>query len=45
MELTYKNEKLRNLCENPKYNKELVTKYGIEVSKKLPRRIKRIKIF
>ena len=45
MELTYKNEKLRNLCENPKYNKELVTKYGIEVSKKLPRRIKELKSF
>ena len=35
MELTYKNEKLRNLCENPKYNKELIKKYGIEVAKRL----------
>lgn len=40
MELTYKNDKLKNLCENPKYNKELVKKYGIEVAKRLPQRIK-----
>lgn len=45
MELTYKNEKLRNICENSKYNKELVKKYGIEVAKKLPQRIKELKAF
>ena len=45
MELTYKNEKLQNICENSKYNKELVKKYGIEVSKKLPQRIKELKAF
>ncbi len=45
MELTYKNEKLKNICENPEYNKELVKKYGIEVAKKLPRRIKELKAF
>ena len=32
MELTYKTKKLRNFCENPKYNKELVKKYGMEVA-------------
>ncbi len=45
MELTYKNEKLRKLCEDPKYNKELVKKYGTEVAKKLPRRMKELKAF
>lgn len=45
MELTYKNEKLQNICENPKYNKELVKKYGTEVAKKLPKRIKELKAF
>ncbi len=45
MELTYKNTKLRNLCEDFKYNRELVKKYGIEVSKKLPQRIKELKSF
>ena len=45
MELTYKNEKLRNLCENPKYNKELIKKYGIEVAKRLPQRINELKSF
>lgn len=45
MELTYKNEKLQNICENSKYNKELVKKYGIEVAKKLPQRIKELKAF
>lgn len=28
MELAYKNDKLRNLCENPKYKNELIKKYG-----------------
>ncbi len=45
MKLTYKNEKLKNICENPKYNKELVKRYGIEVAKKLPQRIKELKAF
>lgn len=45
MELTYKTEKLRNLCENPKYNKDLVKNYGVEVAKKLPQRIKELKAF
>ena len=40
MELTYKNDKLKNLCENPKYNK-----YGIDVAKRLPQRIKELKSF
>lgn len=43
MELTYKNDKLKNLCENSKYNNELVKKYGIDVAKKLPRRIIELK--
>ena len=45
MELTYKNDKLKNLCENPKYNKELAKKYGIDVAKRLPQRIKELKSF
>ena len=45
MEITYKNEKLRNICENPKYNKELVKIYGLEVAKKLPKRIMELKGF
>ena len=45
MNLTYKNDKLRKLCENINYNKELVKKYGIEVAKKLPKRIKELKAF
>ena len=45
MELTYKNEKLKELCENPKYNKELVKKYGSDVAKKLPQRIKQLEAF
>lgn len=45
MELTYKTEKLKQLCENSKYNKELVKKYGKEVAKKLPRRINELKAF
>lgn len=34
MQLTYKTDKLQKLCENPKYNKDLVKKYGVEVAKK-----------
>lgn len=45
MELTYKSNKLKNLCENPKYNKEVIKKYGSEVAKKLPRRIIELKSF
>ena len=45
MQLTYKTNKLQKLCENPKYNKELVKKYGVEVAKKLPLRIKELKAF
>ena len=45
MELTYKNEKLKELCVNPKYNKELVKKYGSDVAKKLPQRIKELEAF
>ncbi len=45
MELTYKNEKLKELCLNPKYNKELVKKYGADVAKKLPQRIKELEAF
>lgn len=45
MELKYKNNKLHELCENPKYKKELVKQYGLEVAKKLPQRIKELKSF
>ena len=45
MELTYKNDKLQKLCEGANYNKELVKKYGVEVAKKLPKRIKELKAF
>lgn len=45
MELTYKNKKLQNLCENSRYNTELVKNYGKEVAKKLPQRIKELKAF
>ena len=45
MILTYKNEKLENVCENHTYNKELVIKYGSEVAQKLPLRIKQLKSF
>lgn len=45
MDLTYKNNKIRNLCENPSYNNELVKKYGIDVAQRLPRRITELKAF
>lgn len=45
MELTYKNKKLQDYCENSKYEKELAKKYGVEVVKKLPQRIKQLKAF
>lgn len=45
MDLTYKNNKIRNLCEDSSYNRELVKKYGIDVAQRLPRRIKELKAF
>ena len=45
MELTYKNEKLKNIYENPKYNKKLAKDYGTDVAKKLPKRINQLKAF
>lgn len=45
MELTYKNKKLQNICENPEYNKELVKVYGSDVAKRLPQRIKELRAF
>lgn len=45
MEITYKNQKLKQICEDKKYNKELVKKYGADVAKKLPQRIKELKSF
>ena len=45
MELTYKTRKLEKMCEDPKYNSELVKKYGIQVAKKLPQRIAELKAF
>ena len=45
MKLTYKSKKLEDLCENPKFNNSLIKKYGIEVAKKLPQRIKELKAF
>ena len=45
MELTYKNDNLQKLYEDANYNKELVKKYGIEVAKKLPKRINELKAF
>lgn len=45
MELTYKSERLKNICENPGYKKELQKKYGKEVADKLPLRIKQLKAF
>ena len=45
MELTYKTDKLQKLCEDTNYNKELVKKYGVDVAKKLPKRIKELKAF
>ena len=45
MELTYKNEELKRLCEDASYNNKLVREYGIEVAKKLPQRIMQLKAF
>lgn len=45
MDLTYKTKKLHDLCEDPRLNKELNKKYGAEVAKRLPQRIKELKAF
>lgn len=45
MELTYKTDKLKKLCEDSNFQKELLRKYGIEVAKKLPQRIRELKSF
>ena len=45
MELTYKSERLKDLCENKRFNNELSKKYGIDVAKKLPQRIIELKAF
>lgn len=45
MELVYKNEKLKRLCEDANYNKVLIKSFGVEVAKKLPRRIMELKAF
>ena len=45
MELTYKSEHLRNICENPDFNREVQKKYGMEVAKKLPLRISQLKAY
>lgn len=45
MELTYKNDKLKKMCKDPSYNRELIKKYGQEVAKKLPQRIKELESF
>ena len=45
MKLKYRSKKLENMCENPRYNKELVKKYGVDIAKKLPQRIKELKAF
>ena len=45
MELTYKNEKVKNICENQKYNRKLAKDYGADVAKNLPKRINQLKAF
>lgn len=45
MILTYRNDRLRKICELPSCNNVLVKKYGIEVAKKLPQRINQLKSF
>ncbi len=45
MILTYKNDKLRGLCENVSSNQILIKEYGVDVAKKLPQRIKELKAF
>lgn len=45
MELHYKTNKLKQLCEDPNCNVDLVKKYGSEVAKRLPQRIKELKAF
>lgn len=43
MELTYKNEELKRLCEDASYQRKLIKDYGKEVAMKLPLRIKQLK--
>lgn len=45
MKLTYKNNKLQKLCEEPVYEKELTKKYGVQVAKNLPKKIMELKSF
>ena len=45
MKLTYKSNKLYNLCELVSSNKDIVKKYGSQVSQKLPLRIEQLKNF
>lgn len=45
MKITYKNEKLKNLCENPSFKNKLIKEYGKEVADKLPKRIVQLKAF
>ena len=41
MQLTYKTDKLQKLCENPKYNKELVKKIWYRSCKEITVKNKR----
>lgn len=43
MKLYYKNDKLKNICENPVYQKEVIKKYGTEVARNLETIIARLK--
>ena len=43
MNLYYKNEKLKNYCENPDYQNEVIKKYGIDVAKNIYSRIADLK--
>ncbi len=45
MELYYKTTRLKELCENPKYSKKLIQRYGLDIAKKLPQRINELKAF
>lgn len=45
MQITYKTEKLQRLCKDPKYKKELIRKYEVEVAQKLPQRIQELEAF
>ena len=45
MELYYKTTRLKELCENPKYSKKLIQRYGLDIAKKLPQIINELKAF